>query len=178
MEGIRQIRGREFISDMRSGMAVVELMQKYRISSGGLRKILRMILEADAMCKREVAGSLNLYAGAANLRNLRRTPRKRTKDRVWLYDNGDPFKAGRLVDVSESGICIEGIKARKGEEKSFIARVGPSGRNSSFVFEGVCRWVRKEQQRKETFVAGFQITSISPIEQRVFDKLLEGAINN
>ncbi|MEJ2719075.1 MAG: PilZ domain-containing protein [Deltaproteobacteria bacterium] len=178
MEARRQIRGSDFIGDIRAGMAVLQLMQKYRISPGGLRRIFRKILEAEAMCKGEFAGRKNLYEGAAGLKYLRRTPRKLVNDPVWLYDGGDPFKEGRLLDVSDTGVCVEGIKTRMGELKSFIARIQPSGRNSSFVFEGRCRWVRKERQPTEKFVAGFEITSISPIEQKVFQKLLEKAGNN
>jgi hypothetical protein len=171
MQSKRKISGRDFIRDIRSGMGLLELMKKYRISSRGLRRIFRKIREADAMDEVEFASRPNLYVGVSDLRDLRRTTRKRMYDPVWLYDGGDPFKRGRLRDISDTGICIEGIEAHVGERKTFIVRLGPSGRNSSFVFEGECRWFRKEKQPKETIVAGFEIISITSMDRRVFQSL-------
>ena len=172
MQGKRQIRGRDFINDIRSGMTVLELIKKYRISSQGLRRILRKILAVDAMSKVEFAELPNLYEDASDLKDIRQAPRKRMTDPVWLFDNGNPFLKGRLLDVSDTGVCVEGIKTRIGEVKTFIVRVGLSGRNSSFVFEGTCRWVRRETQPRENFVAGFEITSISTRDQRLLQELL------
>jgi hypothetical protein len=107
------------------------------------------------------------------VRGVRRIQRKRITYPLPLYDGGDPFKPGRVVNLSESGVCVEGIESRVGEVKTFIVRSGHHGSRFSFVFEGICRWVRDERQSGKALVAGFQITSISAPELRVLQKVLQ-----
>jgi hypothetical protein len=67
---------------------------------------------------------------------------------------------------------VKGIEAAVGEVKNFIARSGAFGQSQTFVFEGKCRWVNKEQSSVKEWLAGFEITDISSLDSAEVLKLI------
>ncbi len=56
MNGVkRKIKGKEFVRDLRNGMADRELMEKYALSAGQLRSVFRKLLDSGAI------GEMDLY---------------------------------------------------------------------------------------------------------------------
>ena len=168
----RTIEAGDIISDIRSGMTVSQLIEKYRFSFEALRIEFRKLLNAGALTKEELDAQKSLYRDIVDLKGVRKWPRTPTTLPVRIYDSGNPFATGYVRDISEKGICVEGIEATFGEIKKFIVRSEVSGAGHTFVFEGKCRWVNREESSGNKWVAGFEITSISSLDSKELRKLI------
>jgi hypothetical protein len=168
----RTIKANDIIRDLRSGMTVSQLMDKYRISLKALRFIFRRLLNAGAITNDELTAQAALYRDAAHLKGVRKWLRTTANFPVRIYDSGSPFTTGYVLNISEKGICVKGIKSAAGEVKNLIVRSGAFGEGHSFVLEGKCRWVNTEQLSGKEWVAGFEITNISNLDSGELRKLI------
>ena len=168
----RKIRANDIIRDVRSGLTVSQLMDKYRFSLKVLRFVFRRLLNAGAITKDELTAQTALYNDTLELKGIRRWIRKTTGFPVRIYDSGNPFATGYVRDISEKGVCIEGIEAAVGEVKNFVVRSGAFGEGHTLVFEGKCRWVNPQESPGKKWVAGFEITSISSLDSGELRKLV------
>jgi len=168
----REIKAKDVIRDIRSGMTTSQLIEKYRFSAKGLRLIFRKLLEASVMTRRELNSLSTLDQNPEGVEGVRRAIRKTSPFPIRIYDNAHPFATGYVRNVSETGVCLEGIKASAGDVKSFIVRSGSSHRTDALVFEAKCRWVRTEGKAVNGVVAGFEITDISNLDAQTLRRLL------
>jgi len=162
----RKIKGKEVITDLRAGLTPAELMAKYQLSPAGLRKIFRIILDASIMNKEEIESLPGLYKVAPGTKGLRRYPRKRIDFPFWVYAGIDQHEAARILDISERGIKIIGMRIKPGDVGTFVARFGVPGAGQPVVFEAVCRWVDDTDKDTKQWVAGLEITRISSLDSR------------
>ena len=168
----RTIKSADIIRDLRSGMTIPQLMEKYKISLKALRFVFQRLLNAGAMTKEELDTQKALYRDTVDLKGVRKWLRTPTTLPLRIYDSGNPFASGHVRDISEKGICVEGIEATVGEIKNFIVRSEAIGAGRTFVFEGKCRWVNSEESSGKKWVAGFEITSISSLDFKELRKLI------
>jgi hypothetical protein len=176
MQPKRKINASGIIRDIRSRMTVSQLMEKHGISSKGLRIVLRKLLDGRAITKVELGGDTALYRDSLGVKGIRRWLRQATILPVWVYDSGNPSAKGSIRDISEKGVCIEGIEAAVGEVKNLIVRSGAFGEGHTAVFQAKCRWVIKEETFGRKRVAGFEITSISGLDAAELRKLMPQAV--
>lgn len=156
------------MTDIRSGMTASELMEKYKFSGKALRMIFRKLLERDITSKSELDERENLYPSTL-AESLRQVPRKRVKTPLSIYEAHNPFVPGIVRDMSEKGVCIEGIKAYPGEVKNFIIRSGLTLGGGTVVFEAKCRWSQNEGPKP---MAGYEIVGISGFDSKELQKLI------
>jgi hypothetical protein len=168
----RVIKAKDVIRDIHSGMTTSQLIEKYRFSAKELRLIFRKLLEASVMTRDELNSLTTLDQNPEGAKGVRRAIRKISPFPVRIYDNGHPFATGYVRNVSEKGVCLEGIEASVGDVKGFIVRSGTSDRPDVLVFEAKCRWVRKEGKAVNGVAAGFEITDISNLDAQTLRKLL------
>jgi PilZ domain len=168
----RSVKAIDIIRDLRSGMTFPQLIHKYKISLKALRFVFRKLLDVGAIKKDELAAQAALYRDTGNLKGVRKCLRTTTTFPVRIYDSGNPFTTGYVLDISTKGVCVKGIEAVVGEIMNFIVRSGAFGQAQTFVFEGKCRWVRKEQLSVKEWVAGFEITNISSLDSSELQKLI------
>jgi hypothetical protein len=166
----RSIKARDIVNDIRGGMDVSDVMSKYRLTIKGLRTAFQQLLQASAMSKGELNDLKSLRD--ASVKGLRQLPRYPMKSPIKIFDGGDPFKGGVVKDISEKGVCIEGIEAQIGVVKNFIIRLGHLGADGTIVFEARCRWVKKGMASGKTELAGFEITDISSLDSGTFARFI------
>lgn len=164
----RKIRARDVIEDIRSGMNTKDLMNKYKFSPKALRLVFRRLLDSNFLSQAELDGTTSLYQNGDE-KSIRKIPRKRIKFPLRIYDGGNPFKPGLVMDISERGLCISGIDSMIGDVKSFIIRTGGRSDGSDPVFEAKCRWVSRDHGK---IIAGFEITNISRMYSKELDKIV------
>ena len=172
MTSKRKISAKEFINDIRTGLGSAQLMEKYKLTPHGLRRIFRTLVQSSAMTKVEIEGQLALYEELTGVTAVRRHPRKRIDFPVHIYDGVDPVETGLIEDVSESGVRVKGIKTKVGEKRTFIVRLPAGMARPPFAFDAVCRWTLDGDADPQRFMAGFEITSISHIDSEELQKLL------
>ncbi|MBI5251714.1 MAG: PilZ domain-containing protein [Desulfomonile tiedjei] len=166
----RKIRAKEVIHDIRNGMNPSDLMAKYQFTLKGLRTAFQKLVEVQALNKSELNDLRSLYD--ISVKGLRQFRRKQLSAPLKIYDGGDPFKSGIVKDISEKGICIQGIQAEVGDLKNFIIRLGLFGHSPTMVFEARCRWIEKDLASGKTSLAGFEITNISSLDSRELNRLI------
>ena len=168
----RTIKAGDIIRDIRSGNTVSQLLAKYGVSLKTLRIVFRKLLNAGAMTKEELNSQKALYSNTVDLKGVRKLLRTITTLPLRIYDSGNPFATGYVRDITEKGVCIEGIEATVGEVKNFVVRSGAFGAGHTFVFEGKCRCVNKEEPSGKGCVAGLEITSISSLDSAELRRLI------
>ncbi len=166
----RSIKARDIINDIRGGMNASDIMAKYRLTIKGLRTAFQQLVQRSALSKEELQDFKSLRD--SSIKELRQLPRYPMKSPIKIFDGGDPFKGGVVKDISEKGVCIQGISAQIGEVKNFIIRLGSLGASSSIVFEARCRWVKKGMTSGKTELAGFEITDISASDSAAFARFI------
>lgn len=168
----RTIKVDDIVRDLRSGMTVSQLMEKYRISLSELRFVFRKLLNAELVTKDELDTRVTLYSDIAGLKGVRKWLRTTAAFPVWIYDSANLFATGHLLNISESGVCVKDVEALVGETRNFIVRSGAFGESHAFVFEGRCRWVDTELLSERKWVAGFEISNISNLDSAELRKLI------
>jgi hypothetical protein len=166
----RSIKAREIINDIRGGMNACDIMAKYRLTIKGLRAAFQQLVQSSAMSNSELDQLKSLRD--ASIKGLRQLPRYPMKSPIKIFDGGDPFKGGVVKDISEKGVCIQGIEAQIGELKNFIIRLGYLGAGGTIVFEARCRWVKKGKTSGKTELAGFEITDISSLDSGKYARFI------
>jgi hypothetical protein len=164
MHRMRKIRAKDLIKDIRDGLTASQLMKKYKLSAKTMRLVLRQLLDADAVTKAELDEYPTLYQ-CSIAASLRRARRRRITSPLQIFDDGNPFKSGLVRDISEKGVCVEGITTAVGDVKDFIIRSGNFYQGFSLVFQAGCRWVEKKEHGAR-IVAGFEITNISALDSK------------
>ncbi len=172
MQPKRTIKAADIMRDLRSGMTVSQLIDKYNISLKALRFIFQSLLNAGMITKEELNGQAALYRGASDLKGVRNWLRTTTTFPARIYDSGSPFATGCVLDISEKGVCVKGIETVVGQVKDFIVRSDAFESGQKFVFEGKCRWVNKENLSVKEWMAGFEITDISSLDLAELRKLI------
>ncbi len=177
MQPKRTIKADEMMGDLRSGMSVSQLIDKYNISLKSLRFVFQSLLNAGVMTRKELNAQAALYRNTADLKSVRNWLRTSTTFPVRVYDSGSSSAMGCVLDISEKGVCVKGIGTFVGEVKDFIVRSGAFGHDQKFVFAGKCRWVNTKKLFVKEWVAGFEITDISTPDLAELRKLI-GYIDN
>jgi len=172
MQRKHTIKAADIMRDLRSGMTVSQLIDKYNISLNGLRFVFQRLLNAGMITKEELNALAALYRDTADLKGVRNRVRTTTTFPARIYDCGSPFAAGHILDISENGVCVKGIETLVGEVKDFIVRSDAFEQSQKLVFEGQCRWVNKEKLSAKEWLAGFEITEISSLDLKELRKLV------
>jgi hypothetical protein len=100
----------------------------------------------------------------------------RSQERYYLdfdtlvYDEARPEIHGKVVDVTEEGVGLQGIEAHVDEIKTLVVLGDPFGESFPFEFRAICRWARRADDDTQT--AGFQIVKIAPKDLEELRKLI------
>jgi Mor family transcriptional regulator len=152
------IRVSEIVKDMRSGMDRVELMEKYHLSARGLTRVSMMLVSSGALTWKEIHEDIRTGYGEHVAGKIRSQRRYSVGFGVPVYDIDHPERLGKLHDVSEAGMGIQGIEAAIGETKTLVISEDKFGEYSTFVLDAKCRWVGAGPDGP---VAGFEISHLS-----------------
>jgi uncharacterized protein (DUF433 family) len=164
---VQPIDGNDMTKDIRSGMTDSELMEKYGLSSEGLRFALQTLTDTKVISVEEVYGTNPVQCDTVSVGNDRELPRCYLALEVHIYESEHPEIRGTLRDVTVSGVGITGIEARIGETKTFVISAENFAGIDAIMFEAECLWARKEADTG-VWYAGFEITTIS---ERCLDDL-------
>ncbi|MDQ7784356.1 MAG: hypothetical protein RDU20_15830 [Desulfomonilaceae bacterium] len=196
MEVKRTIRAKDIVSDLRSGLTNLQLMDKYGLSSKGLQSVFVKLVQAKALREgefegrpaaesprrgqREEAKALReggldgraaLADDTVNLDQRRVLPRNFVVFRLPVYDNRDMTLEGHVRDITERGLQVAGIPSSVGDSKTLIIRPDEFADIYPFVIEVLCRWANPGKET-EPCVSGYEITEISEESKHELRKLV------
>jgi hypothetical protein len=156
----RKISARQVVEDIRSGTAVMDLLQKYKLTSGELRRLVDKLLHSRLLDQRELESWSTLNHEITVIRGVRQDSRITIDFPLRVQDCGHPYKQGIVRDLSQKGIGVLGIKARVGETRTLVVRLNGIGDCCAVKFEAKCRWVIQTEAEGQECLAGFEITGI------------------
>ncbi|MFH1115561.1 MAG: PilZ domain-containing protein [Pseudomonadota bacterium] len=169
----RKIQLREFTEDIRRGMTNSQLMKKYQLSPRQCQAVFEHI-ETVHGSPEDLYGRTRGSDETDNS-STRRLPRHDIVLPLAVYKITCEENRGLVVDISEKGFKIHGIETRPKSRGVFavlsqeIFDIGP------IVLDAECRWV-KRMGLHGLYVAGFQITDISPRNMKDLKLLISKVI--
>ncbi len=167
----RKISRPQIVHDIRSGMTEAQLMEKYDLSSWQTQKVLAKLLPGGAITWEEVA-ILSLNRDSLTPRDMRQCQRRYPLVSVIVYEQIKPIVKGRVLNISERGLGVMGIRSEVDDLKTLT--VAPEGLRlfDPFTLKAACRWF-KQGHLGITCTAGFAITHIGEPGLEQLQNLLE-----
>jgi hypothetical protein len=89
-----------------------------------------------------------------------------------MCDAADPRNKGTIVDVTEQGFGVHGIRAEKGQTKTLVLFSASLFPVAPFALEARCRWVKKGTSDGQ-IDSGFEITNISEAGSQELKKIIQ-----
>ena len=169
---MREVKAKDLIADMRSGMTGDKLMKKYRLTPKGLHSVFTQLADATNIVPADLYGRSETRDGPADIAAIRMVSRSEIILPLRINETADPFTEGIVRDISEKGMGVSGLPAKVGETKTFVVHADEFFRVGRFTFDAVCRWV-KEDPTGSAGLAGFEIADISSTSSERLRQLLE-----
>jgi len=150
----------------------MELLQKYKLTSNELRRLLDKLLHSRLLDQRELDSWSTLNHEITVIRGIRQDARITLAFPLKVQDCGHPYKQGIVRDLSQKGIGVLGIKVRVGETRTLVVRLNGIADCRSVRFEAKCRWVIQTEAEGQECIAGFEITGIEDAALNELRKVL------
>lgn len=149
----------QLVKDIKAGVDELDLMTKYRLTSRGLQMAYTRLVKLKYLNRNDVKDRLPSFGTAITLEDMRKLPRNFPAVDITVYEEASPDNLGQIIDVTEKGIGIQGIRAELEDKKSLVIPPDEFGEFAAVRFEGRCRWV--DQAGNGSRRSGFEITEIS-----------------
>jgi hypothetical protein len=167
----RQIKGRDILKDLRSGMADPELQVKYSLSEKALQTILEKLVSGNAISHSELYEISSSYRDRVDRMTERRYPRADLAVHVPIYDIGSGA-TGVLRDISETGLRVAGIESSVGQAKAFQIPIEMFMQAEPLLIIAECKWAEIKGRHKKYPVAGFAIIDLSERDRNIVQNFI------
>jgi hypothetical protein len=157
----RKIKGKDVISDIRSGLTDSQLMDKYELSPMGLQKVFRKLVDAGALSIKEIYARNPLREDSVviDLEDISFAPDSPLECIIPICDATNPECRGAVCEIGENGLQVSGINATPGEQRSFLIDARDFFAVDEFRFQAKCLWC-KESSLDQSSSVGWEITGI------------------
>ena len=153
------VKIKDFVSDIRVGMAYSELIEKYRLSLLGLMDALDQLVRSKAIQVEELRKYIPLEQQNVVFSQERQLPRSFVHARIVVHDTSDAHTWGIITNISEQGFQVSGIRAAPGDLRKFLVEPRDFPAVGTFALEAECRW--SEACPDGSTVSGFRVSGIS-----------------
>ncbi len=161
MSSKRAIKAKDLVNGIRGGLTDAQLMEQYGLSSQGLQRAFRKLVDARCLSQEELESRSSSGDDTIDVENLRRAPRNYPAFPIPIGVADNLALDLCLIDITEHGIQVTGVEAVVGETKEFVIRADELHDIFPFAFKAQCRWVNPGESREDT-KAGFEIMEITP----------------
>ena len=187
----------ELLHDLHTGMTDNALMEKYHLSYARLRGLYKDLFDAGLLKPEQgseeatlpqpksprvwserIAGNEFGHSDPTSVVEREALGDKRKCDRHGLdfhmpvYEISQPEVQGRIVDITERGARLSGVRAEVGEALTLVALGDTLGDIAPFEFRALCRWIGQGEEESQE-VSGFEITEISDENLGELRKLIQ-----
>ncbi len=171
MAARREIKAKEIVSDIVSGIGDNELMSKYRLTFRGLQSVFRKLVDAKIVDAGFLQGRIVPQLNAETT-IITRMPRKDIFVPLPVEDAANPERLGVVTNITERGLGIKGLSADVNEVKKLMVKPGKFFQLRPFSLKAKCRWVHPAADAEE-ILAGFETISISHRDLQKLRNLIE-----
>ncbi|MBI5570750.1 MAG: PilZ domain-containing protein [Desulfomonile tiedjei] len=168
----QRIRIREIVKDISASMSDIELMEKYRISRHALQVLFKKLLDLKAIDRDTLFGEVGIQYETAVSHFVRELQRYSLDFEIPVYLSENPQIQGRLRDLSEKGVGVEGLEVETEQIKTLVILGDAFGVVAPFDVEAECRWSRREGP-EQVVLAGFKILALSDTAREELRKLIK-----
>ena len=185
------VKASMLIKDIRARMSRSDMMKKYGISAQGLQSAFKQMLDAGVISPSdltpakpgsdltpEMPGSdLTPEAPGSNVpvvdKEQRVSVRYDLNFTLYVHEPTTPSIKGTVIDVSERGLRVKGIKAAMNDVKTLvIPSYFGSSTFRSIIIVATCRWANGQEDDSESWVCGFEIMERSEKNFKELQKLI------
>jgi hypothetical protein len=172
-EDHRTVFARELLKDVRSGMGKSALMRKHGLSQSALQGLVTLLLDSGEIKRQDLYGDLAGLAGDTVHPDAFRVLERHSLDfETLIYDAANPEIHGKVLDITEDGLGVQGLEASVEDTKNFVVLGDPFGEAAPFEIEANCRWARRDEE-SGVMTAGFQIMDMSDHDREELRKLIK-----
>jgi len=174
MVATREISGKEFLRDLRSGISDLDLMDKYRLTERGLASVFNKLLEIKAITLSELQARSDLKDEQLDIpAEFRLLPREDLDFPLPVFEKTAPQVRGLVHDITGQGIGVRGIATRHDDVKTFVIAVNEFFRTAPVLVQARCRWAKGKGEPRN-FAAGFEIVQVLSGNLEELQKLIRG----
>ncbi len=166
MGGRRQINGKDFLCDLRSGMVHSELQVKYKLSAKSLHTVIKKLVECNAITHSELHELSCFYRERVDSINRRAYARAYLVVYLPVYHIGSGA-IGALRDISETGLRVAGIASSVGEATKFQIPIDLFMQADPVIINAECKWAEIRGRHRRYPVAGFKIIDLSERDSQI-----------
>jgi hypothetical protein len=167
----REIKAKELVNDIVSGLGDTELMRKYKLTFRGLQSVFRKLVDVGIVNEAALEGRLVPPLNAETT-VITRLPRKDIYVPLPVQDVDNPDVLGIVVNISERGLGVKGLKAEVEEIKKLAIKPDKFLELKTVTFKAKCRWVKPNDDPQE-ILSGFETVSIAHEELEELKNLIE-----
>ena len=173
----KSIKSSKITADIRAGITDSQMMEKYGLTAADLDHVFKQLVAAGVISAGEIERQSRLDTQDQDQQQQDGEPVKRELPRNYMVVSVPIFEAknllneGTIIDVSEKGLKIQGIRTMEGEKKGLLVQGDEFHDVYPFVFDAVCRWTQTDGSTGDT-VAGYQITAITDQSLEELRKLI------
>ncbi len=147
-------------------------MEKYSLSSHGLKKVLTQLTDTKMVDLSELPADLLTFFRAEVPADTRREERHGIDFDLPVWEARYPQIRGQVLDITERGIGILGLPAAIDEVKALVIYSEEFLEIEPFTVVAVCRWVKRAEDTGE-YVSGFQVSKIHEEDLEELRKLIQ-----
>jgi hypothetical protein len=171
MAAEKEIKAKELVSDIVSGLGDNELMQKYKLTFRGLQSVFRKLVDLKIVEEASLEGRLVPPLNAETT-VITRLPRKDIYVPLPVQDADNPGVLGLIVNISERGLGVKGLKAEVDEVKRLVIKPDKFVELKPVTLKAKCRWVKPHDDQQE-ILSGFETVSIAQDQVQELKNLIE-----
>ncbi len=167
----REIKAKEIVNDIVSGIGDNELMHKYRLTYRGLQSVFKKLADSKIVDPSLLEGRI-VPQLSSETTIVTRLPRKDIFVPLPVEDAANPESRGIVTNITERGLGVKGMKAEVDEVKKLIIKPDKFFQLTPFKLQAKCRWVKSADEVHE-ILAGFETIAIRHRELQKLRNLIE-----
>jgi hypothetical protein len=159
MSPLREIKGKQILTDIRSGLTDSQLREKYKLTQAGLENVFKQLVAIRAIGVEE----LNARSTGSTVIDefdlaprVRVTPRDEVDFPLSAYEIKHPLRTGYVRDISEHGLGTRGIPSDLGQIMTLVVRADEFFQTDPVVVDVKCCWTERDDHHDE-LLAGFEV---------------------
>lgn len=171
----RKINAAEITTDIRSGMSDEQLMEKYQLSHFALQNVFEQLVAAGMCLRTDFEGRKPPPPeplGRSETESSRLSFRHEVDFVLPIFDENNPETLGTVLNITESGVGVRGIKASVDETKTLVIPADEFFDVGRLRFQATCRWSARDPSDAE-HVAGFEMVGLSSNDVREVRSLIQ-----
>lgn len=157
----RVINTKKVAADVRSGLTDEQLMKKYSLTPKGLSMVLNKLVEIQIISFEDLQRrepdfeNGEVYSPPSDFRKFERDE---VDFPLPVYERENPQARGFVLNISEHGMGVRGIRSGVHETKTYVIRADEVFQVEPIVCEATCRWIAPAREDRSC-VGGYEVVA-------------------